>query len=233
MRRLVAPLAVLATLLVPATAWSADSRATASPPPAVVGAGTINVRVLDVHAEPSARSRVIAHLPEFRPQDYRPFVVLATQKRPTGWVKISVPGRPNGRYGWVRSSTVDLKPMPWQVVVRRESRRLELWRGDTLVHSSRVAVGRPGMETPTGLYYVTMRFRPVRQTFLGTFAFETSAFSKLTEWPGGGVVGLHGTWQPEALGSAVSHGCIRISNTTANFLRDRIPVGTPIRIVAA
>jgi lipoprotein-anchoring transpeptidase ErfK/SrfK len=89
------------------------------------------------------------------------------------------------------------------------------------------------METPTGLYYVTVRFRPVRQTFLGTFAFETSAYSKLSEWPGGGVVGLHGTWQPHLLGRAVSHGCIRISNTTAEFLRDRIPVGTPIRILPA
>jgi lipoprotein-anchoring transpeptidase ErfK/SrfK len=88
------------------------------------------------------------------------------------------------------------------------------------------------METPTGLFYVTLRFRPVRQTFLGTFAFETSAYSKLSDWPGGGVVGLHGTWQPGLLGRAVSHGCIRISNRTANFLRDRIPVGTPIRVVA-
>jgi hypothetical protein len=73
------------------------------------------------------------------------------------------------------------------------------------------------METPLGLYYVTVRFKPVTQPFLGTFAFETSAYSKLSEWPGGGVVGLHGTTSPQLLGQAVSHGCIRLSNEAATF----------------
>jgi len=74
------------------------------------------------------------------------------------------------------------------------------------------------------------RSKPIRQPFLGSFAFETSAYSKLSDWPGGGVVGLHGTLQPWLLGQAVSHGCVRLSNATANFLRSRVPVGTPIRI---
>ena len=234
MHRFAVPLVLAATaaLLVPAVSSAADNRSGVAPP-AVVGAGTINVRTLAVHAQPSAGSSVIARLPEFRAQDYRPFIILATQHRAAGggWTKISVPGRPNGRFGWVRARDIDLRPMPWQVVVHRESRRLELWRGERLVRAAKVAVGARGMETPTGLFYVTMRFKPVRQTFLGTFAFETSAYSKLSEWPGGGVVGVHGTWQPHLLGQAVSHGCIRIANETANFLRDRIPVGTPIRIV--
>ena len=88
------------------------------------------------------------------------------------------------------------------------------------------------METPLGLYYVTVRFKPIKEPFLGAFAFETSAYSKLSDWPGGGVVGLHGWNDPSVLGKAVSHGCIRVSNATAAFLRDRIPVGTPIRVVA-
>lgn len=228
-------LAALAAALLPVAASGAGDRSHVAPP-AVVGAGTLNVQTLEVHAAPSLRSPVVGRIPQFRPQDFRPSVVLATsQQRAKGgtWVKIPVPGRPNGRTGWVKSNQVDLRPMPWQVVVHRDSRRLELWRGDDLVYTSRVAVGARGMETPTGTYYVTVRFRPVRQTFLGTFAFETSAYSKLSEWPGGGVVGLHGTWQPELLGRAVSHGCIRIANETANYLRDRIPVGTPIRVVAS
>jgi lipoprotein-anchoring transpeptidase ErfK/SrfK len=132
----------------------------------------------------------------------------------------------------VRSYQVVVRPVAWQIVVHRDSRRLELWKGSRLVRTGKVAVGRPGTETPLGLYYVTAAFKPVRQTFLGTYAFETSAYSKLSEWPGGGVVGLHGTWQPWLLGRAVSHGCIRVSNAMANFLRDHIPVGTPIRVVA-
>jgi lipoprotein-anchoring transpeptidase ErfK/SrfK len=123
--------------------------------------------------------------------------------------------------------------MPWQVVVFRDSRVIQLWKKDELVYTNKVAVGAPGMETPIGLYYVTVRFKPVTEPFLGAFAFETSAYSKLSEWPGGGVVGLHGWNDPSVLGKAVSHGCIRISNETAAFLRDRIPLGTPIRVLPA
>jgi lipoprotein-anchoring transpeptidase ErfK/SrfK len=67
---------------------------------------------------------------------------------------------------------------------------------------------------------------------LGAYAFETSAYSKLTDWPGGGVVGVHGTPWPELLGQAVSHGCIRLHNDDVRFLRARIPLGMPVKIVA-
>jgi lipoprotein-anchoring transpeptidase ErfK/SrfK len=228
-----------------------------SPPKAVVGAGTIDVPQLVVHRAPSAGAPVIARLSEFRPQDYRPRYVLAigtkmaTEVKPAkdfrgtakaavknparkvAWYRITVPGRPNGRTGWVRASQLSIRPMPWQVVVFRGSRVIQLWKDKKLIYTNRVAVGAPGMETPLGLFYVTVRFKPVKEPFLGAFAFETSGYSKLSDWPGGGVVGLHGWNDPSVIGKAVSHGCIRVSNTTAAFLRDRIPVGTPIRVVAA
>ena len=87
------------------------------------------------------------------------------------------------------------------------------------------------METPVGNFYVTARFVP-DNSFLGVFAFETSAYSRLTDWPGGGVVGIHGTSLPQLLGQAVSHGCVRMSNEAASFLRRYVPVGTPIKISA-
>ncbi len=228
-------LAVVAAALTFPTAALAVSQ---SPPKQLIGSGTINVPMLSVRSAPSDGARVIARLSEFRPQDYRPRYVLAVavkrgKKGKPAWYKITVPGRPNGRTGWVPAKKVAIRSVPWQVVVYRGSRVVQLWKEDQLVHTSKVAVGASGMETPIGLYYVTVRFRPVTQPFLGSFAFETSAYSKLSEWPGGGVVGLHGTTAPQLLGQAVSHGCIRISNETANFLRDRIPLGTPIRVLAS
>jgi lipoprotein-anchoring transpeptidase ErfK/SrfK len=207
------------------------------PPTPVVGAGTIDVAQLLVRKAPSSGSPVIAKLSDFRPQDYRARYVLAidvakTDDGQAGWYKISVPGRPNGRTGWVPANQISIRPIPWQVVVYRDSRVIQLWKERKLLLTNKVAVGAPGMETPTGLFYVTVRFKPVKEPFLGSFAFELSAYSKLSEWPGGGVVGLHGTTAPWLLGQAVSHGCIRMSNETANFLRDRIPVGTPIRVLA-
>ena len=85
------------------------------------------------------------------------------------------------------------------------------WRGKHVWHG-RVAIGAPGMETPLGHYYVAARFVPYQDPFLGVFAVETSGYSKLTEWPGGGWFGIHGTSEPQLLGLAVSHGCVRVAN---------------------
>jgi lipoprotein-anchoring transpeptidase ErfK/SrfK len=221
-------------LVAPSSVFAVSTTA----PAPVVGSGTINVPVLTVRSAPRHDARVVARLTEFRPQDYRPRYVLAVASRKSkvgkvAWYKITVPGRPNGRTGWVRAGHVSIRAVPWQVVVYRGSRLVQVWRGKDLVNTARVAIGAPGMETPTGLYFVTVRFKPVQVPFLGSFAFETSAYSKLSEWPGGGVVGVHGTTAPELLGQAVSHGCVRISNQTAEFLRDRIPLGTPVRILAS
>jgi lipoprotein-anchoring transpeptidase ErfK/SrfK len=222
-----------ALLLLPSTSLAVAQ----SPPRPVIGAGTIEVAQLLVRTAPSGTAPVMARMSDFRPQDYRPRYVLAVAAKKTAhgeaaWYRITVPGRPNGRTGWVAASQVSIRPMPWQVVVFRGSRVIQLWKDTRLVYTNRVAVGAPGMETPTGLYYVTVRFKPVKEPFLGAFAFETSAYSKLSDWPGGGVVGLHGWADTSVLGRAVSHGCIRVSNATAVFLRDRIPVGTPIRVLA-
>ena len=87
------------------------------------------------------------------------------------------------------------------------------------------------METPLGTFYVMAKYRPTTP-ILSAFAFETSAYSKLSEWPGGGIVGIHGTNMPWLLGQAVSHGCVRVANEAILRLRTLVPVGTPIKIVA-
>ena len=233
MLKVLIAISVTVTALAVPTSGLAISQA---PPRAVVGAGTINVPMLAVRSAPNKGARVVARLSEFRPQDYRPRYVLAVgakkgKKGKIDWYKITIPGRPNGRTGWVQAPQVAVRPMPWQVVVFRGSRKIQLWKNEQLMYTNKVAVGRPGMETPLGLYYVTVRFKPVSEPFLGAFAFETSAYSKLSDWPGGGVVGLHGWNDPSVIGYAVSHGCIRVTNEAAAFLRDRIPLGTPIRVV--
>ena len=87
------------------------------------------------------------------------------------------------------------------------------------------------METPLGLFYVTWTFVPTAPV-LGRYAFETSAYSRLSEWPGGGIVGIHGTFSPWLLGQAVSHGCVRVGNRDILRMRALVRLGTPIRIVA-
>jgi len=174
-------------------------------------------------------------LTQFR-KDFRPRVVLAVGTRygansEPAWYKLSIPGRPNGRTGWVPAASLEVQPILKEILIDRSERRLEFRDHGKLVLRTTVAVGAPGMPTPLGLFYVVAKYVP-DNSFLGVFAFETSAYSSLSEWPGGGVVGIHGTSLPQLLGQAVSHGCVRVANEAIGKLRRLVPVGTPIRIVA-
>jgi lipoprotein-anchoring transpeptidase ErfK/SrfK len=65
----------------------------------------------------------------------------------------------------------------------------------------------------------------------GPEAFGTSARStKVTDWPGGSVVGLHGTNRPDLIPGRISHGCIRLRNADIRRLARLMPVGTPLTI---
>jgi lipoprotein-anchoring transpeptidase ErfK/SrfK len=196
-------------------------------------AGGLVVRSVRVRRTPNPRARVIKVMHQFR-SDFRPQEMLAVRKA-TGsdgmvWYRVSVPMRPNGTYGWIPANTVSLRPTHSQIVVNIRTRTIDIYRFGKHKWHGKVAVGAPGRETPIGHYFVAARFVPYRDPFLGVFAVETTAYSKLTEWPGGGVVGIHGTDLPQLLGQAVSHGCVRVSNTTARHLRTLTPLGTPIWI---
>ena len=237
MTRLLVAASGLVLLLALGLALAPGAGARSSKPPAfkVIGSGPLNWPQVSVLAKPKANAKRIAVFKEFR-ADFHPTYVLALEKlvhpktkKPT-WYRLSIPGRPNGRSGWVRAAAVDIRPVQKRLLVDRGERRFEFWDGNQLVRTGRIAVGAPGAETPTGLFYVQSKFVP-SAPILGAYAFETSAYSKLTDWPGGGVVGVHGTPWPWLLGQAVSHGCVRLHNKDVEFLKPRVPLGTPIKIV--
>jgi lipoprotein-anchoring transpeptidase ErfK/SrfK len=196
-------------------------------------AGVILRSKLAAHSRPSTSSSTIKVFSQFR-SDFRPTTLLvlgeARDAKGLHWLKLSMPMRPNGRTGWVLATAVQTHPVRRSILIDLSSRKLRVVERGRTRFVTRVAVGRPGMETPTGRFYVTATFKP-KERFLGAFAFETSAYSKLSEWPGGGVVGLHGTSAPWLLGQAVSHGCVRMSNAAALVLKRLTPAGTPLRIV--
>jgi lipoprotein-anchoring transpeptidase ErfK/SrfK len=196
-------------------------------------AGGLLVHTVVARKTANPNSKAVKVLHDFRP-DFRPQEVLAVQKQVGSdgnvWYKLDLPMRPNGTYGWVPASSVSLAPTTSKIVIHINARTIDVYRGSKHAWHAIVAVGAPGRETPKGYFYVAARFVPYHDSFLGVFALETSAYSKLTEWPGGGVVGIHGTSLPQLLGQAVSHGCVRVSNTTAAALKRLAPLGTPILI---
>ncbi len=223
------------TLLAALAASIAPGSGQTTPSPAGVWprAGTLLGTTLTARVAPDPNARVVRVLRQFRP-DFRPQIVLATGQRIGAdgrlWDKLALPMRPNGTAGWVPAASVSVSPRTTQIVIRRGERRLRVYRNGRLAFTTIVAVGSKGRETPLGSFYVTARFVP-DDSFLGAFALETSAYSKLTDWPGGGVVGIHGTSLPSLLGRAVSHGCVRVSNSAARVLERLVPLGTPISIV--
>ena len=196
-------------------------------------AGGLLVNSVPARKTPNPHAQVIRVMHQFR-SDFRPQEMFAVRKTVGSdgnvWYRVSIPMRPNGTYGWIPADTVALRPTHSQIVVSLRSRTIEIFRFGKRKWHGKVAIGAPGRETPVGHYFVAARFVPYHDSFLGVFAEETSAYSKLTEWPGGGVVGIHGTSLPQLLGQAVSHGCVRVSNLTATKLRAFAPLGTPIWI---
>jgi lipoprotein-anchoring transpeptidase ErfK/SrfK len=215
-------------LVTPALGSQASAPVTAFP-----AAGRLQIDGVRIRARPDRHARAIQLIHQYR-SDYRLQEIFAGGSRVGSdgqtWYRISVPGRPNGRTGWIPAWSARLTPTVAKVLVHRRSRRIDLFWHGRRVWRGKIAVGAPGMETPLGLYYATARFVPHADKYLSTFAVETSGYSKLTEWPGGGVFGIHGTPEPWLLGKAVSHGCIRVSARTARKLRRYVPLGTPILI---
>jgi hypothetical protein len=230
MRRLIGVLCAVVVLAGPASASAGGQFGSVRLP----AAGDLTVAATVARSMPSPSAGRVLVLHRFR-SDFRWQVVLAVGARLGSdgklWYHVSLPMRPNNTLGWMPASTLSLHPVSNRILINRAHRWIEVLQGSRVLLKAVVAVGAPGMETPLGHYYVQARFVP-DDPFLGVFALETSAYSKLTEWPGGGVVGIHGTSRPDLLGQAVSHGCIRVSNATAAVLRRLAPLGTPIEIVA-
>jgi lipoprotein-anchoring transpeptidase ErfK/SrfK len=149
------------------------------------------------------------------------------------WVQLRVPGRPNGRVGWVpRSALGTFHIVTTAVTVSRRSLRLTLYRDGKVVRRLPVGVGKPSTPTPRGRFVVRELMKvPHRGTIYGPYAFGTSDYSVLSDWPGGGVIGIHGTDEPGLIPGRPSHGCMRLRNADVTWLAHHLPIGTPVHIV--
>jgi lipoprotein-anchoring transpeptidase ErfK/SrfK len=132
------------------------------------------------------------------------------------------------------------------VVIRRGSRRLTLFRSSgpgkmRVAASFPVAVGMPSYPTPLGSFHVRTKTRnpwwypPNQPWAAGASPIPPGPGNPLgTRWMGlGGGVGIHGTPNSGSIGSAASHGCIRMRIPSAEWLFERVRLGTPVWIVSA
>jgi hypothetical protein len=192
------------------------------------------VRAL-VRRHPSRGARAVTRL-HFDTEDGYPEVYLVleryTDSNGASWLKVRLPMRPNGRAGWVPQQALgQLHAVRTFLRVDKHRLRATLYRDGRRVWRAPVGIGKPGTETPSGNFWIRERLHVrSRGSLYGPLAFGTAAYSKLSDWPGGGVVGIHGTNQPGLIPGRPSHGCIRVRNRAILRLGKLMPIGTPVLI---
>jgi lipoprotein-anchoring transpeptidase ErfK/SrfK len=145
------------------------------------------------------------------------------------WLQIRIPGRPNGRTGWVLEQRLgSLRTVDTFLHIRR-GRDARLYRGNRIIWRAPVGTGAAATPTPAGRFWIREKFR-ANGGIYGPYAIGTAAYSVLSEWPRGGVIGIHGTNQPWLIPGRPSHGCIRVRNAQIATLYRILPIGTPLLI---
>lgn len=165
-------------------------------------------------------------------------IVLAARYDALGrpWLRVQLPIRPNETSGWVLARDAVVSRTPWGVRVRLGRRELTVLYAGKVVRRVSVVVGTPRTPTPRGtfaIYEVAPQKNP--GAFTGPWALNLTGFSTVLEnfGSGPGRVAIHGRSGAslnDPLGTARSHGCIRVDNATVEWLRRRLANGTPVRI---
>ncbi|MEL6853973.1 MAG: L,D-transpeptidase [Cyanobacteria bacterium J06607_13] len=122
--------------------------------------------------------------------------------------------------------------------LRLSERRLLVFRGEMLVANYEVAVGREGWNTPTGTFSVFQKqVEPAwEHPFTGEVVPPGPDNPLGTRWigfwsDGQNSIGFHGTPDESVIGSAVSHGCVRMRNEDVLALYEQVALDTPVRVV--
>ena len=163
-----------------------------------------------------------------------PVVGRRTDAKGNRWLKVRLPGRPNNSTGWIRKARTRQSATSWHVVVDLSERRTRVYRRGRVVQSFSAVIGTASTPTPLGRYFVEETVLLTGGEVGGPYALALSARSYvLQEFAGGpGQIAIHGVWNVGGtMGTAASHGCVRLDTTSIRFLGERIGPGVPVTVV--
>jgi lipoprotein-anchoring transpeptidase ErfK/SrfK len=155
---------------------------------------------------------------------------------PRVWLRVALPRRPNGASGWLRADDVSVHETPWRIVISTGRRTVTVLRKGHRVARFSAVVGKPSTPTPHGLFAINEIVRqPDPHGFLGPWAIHITAHSNVLFNYGGGpgrvaIHGRDGSSLLDPLGSARSHGCVRVPDRWISYLATRVEPGVPVRI---
>jgi lipoprotein-anchoring transpeptidase ErfK/SrfK len=163
-------------------------------------------------------------------------LVFSVVGEQAGWLQVNIPAKPNGSVGWVKADDVTTYITPFYVLIELSKRRLTACNSGVVIAREPAGIGAPNLGlTPTGTFYLMdlLRNPKSKQAGYGPFSFGLNGFTedaKVAKQFDDGRLAIHGTTS-KGIGTPVSHGCIRISNTAITKLAKTLFLGTPVQIV--
>lgn len=185
---------------------------------------------------PRFTAKAITTLQPIAPLGGGPTVLVVKRaKRFDGrlWLRVLLPIRPNGRQGWIPADFTRLQKNRMRVIIRQQSRRLDLYRNGRRIARFPVAIGKASTPTPNGRFAVAERINTqLPRGFLGPWVLPITGYSRvLNEYAGGnGRVAIHGTSQPQVIGTRASNGCVRMYNRHVRKLARMVRPGAQVEI---
>jgi lipoprotein-anchoring transpeptidase ErfK/SrfK len=186
----------------------------------------------EIYAAPAGSSRREGVLPRRTPITEEPTTLPVLRER-GAWLEVRLPGRPNGHTGWIRRRATVETFTEWHVVVTLSRMSVAVYRSGRAIRTFSAVVGKPSTPTPVGEFFVEESVALPAYDPGAPFAFALSARSNvLQEFEGGpGQIALHGIANIGGVpGTAVSHGCVRMTADAVRWLAARIGPGVPVTI---
>src|SRR6476661_7108158 len=184
-------------------------------------------------SSPNASAASLMRIAADRPMTGVHTVLPLLGRAAGGWLHVRLPGRPNGRTGWIRTRATAATSTPWHIVVDTSRRRVLVFRAGRIVKIFRAVVGKSTTPTPAGTFFVEEAVRLSARDVGAPFALALSARSSVLQtFAGGpGQIALHGLSNVGGvLGTAVSHGCVRLADSAMLWLVGRIGAGVPVTV---
>jgi lipoprotein-anchoring transpeptidase ErfK/SrfK len=168
-------------------------------------------------------------------QPQRLLILESATKNGKRWLRVRLPLR-HRHSAWIRRDAASISRTGYWIKVQRATRWVTVYSDGRQVRRFRAVVGASATPTPTGLAAIYERVRqPDPHAFLGTWALHLTSVSAVLDNYGGGpgrvaIHGRAGASLADPLGSARSHGCIRVNNDDVGWLAQHVPAGTPVHI---
>jgi lipoprotein-anchoring transpeptidase ErfK/SrfK len=207
----------------------------ADPPVFPTTVAVARVPAITVHETPDGAPMTVLNSPAQYSKMPQIFTVIPGPEAPPGWLHVNLRIRPNGSTGWIRASEVSLDNHNWSIDINLTEHWATVYDGATVFAATPVVTGTGVSPTPTGDPFVVEAVWTTQpKGAYGPFIFGLSSHSDVyTEFAGGdGQIGLHGTNQPQLLGTSASHGCVRFPNDVILSMARALPMGVPVHIHA-